>query len=132
MLQDTLTPRHSPPRTGRSYSLQFKARLVAVCERLGAPVASLAGEHGVDANVLHRWRKEHRQSLQSPDAESARFGRRDIYTYATTARPSRAQTGAVVVNSTPAFVAINLGLLALHIAHAVRPHEAPLTLTTSQ
>ncbi|MEG2048954.1 MAG: transposase [Comamonas sp.] len=129
MLQDTLTPRYSPPRTRRSYSPQFKAHLVDVCERPGASVAALAREHGINANILHRWRKEHRQRMQSSDEETARVDHLevDIDTRATTAMPSRAQTGAVVVNSTPAFVAIDLGSPpALRAAHAARPHEAPI------
>ena len=136
MLQDTLTPRYSAPRTRRSYSPQFKAHLVDVCERPGASVAALAREHGINANILHRWRKEHRQRMQSLDGETARVDHLevdiDIDTRATTAMPSRAQTGAVVVNSTPAFVAIDLGLPpALRAAHAVHPHEAPISPAAS-
>ena len=136
MLQDTLTPRCSAPRTRRSYSPQFKAHLVDVCERPGASVAALAREHGINANILHRWRKEHRQRMQSSDAESRRVDHHevdiDIDTRATTAMLSRAQNGAFVVNSTPAFVAIDLGLLpALRAAPAVHPHEVPISPAAS-
>ena len=124
MLQDTPTPR-------RSYSPQFKACLVDACERPGASVAALAREHGINANVLHRWSKEHRQRMQSSDAESAYVDHHDIDTRATTAIPSRAQTGAVVVNSTPAFVAIDLELPALRTTHAVRPEDAVPTPAAS-
>ena len=127
MLQDTLTPHYSAPRTRRSYSPQFKVHLVDVCEHPGASVAALAREHGINANILHRWRKEHCQRMQSSDAESARVDHHevdiDIDTRASTAMPSRAQTGAVVVNSAPAFVAIDLGLPpASRASHAVRQH----------
>ena len=137
MLQDTLTPRYSAPRTRRSYSPQFKAHLVDVCERPGASVAALAREHGINANILHRWRKEHRQRMQSSDAESRRVDHHevdidiDIDTRATTAMPSCAQTGAVVVNSTPAFVAMGLGLPVKCRANAVHPDEAPISPAAS-
>ena len=114
MLQDTLTPHYSAPRTRRSYSPQFKVHLVDVCEHPGASVAALAREHGINANILHRWRKEHRQRLQSSDGETARVDLLevdiDISSRATTVKPSRAQTGAVVVYSTPTCVDIDLEL----------------------
>ena len=134
MPQDTLTPGYSATRTRRSYSPPFKAHLVNVCERPGASVAALAREHGINANILHRWRKEHRQRMQSSDAESRRVDHHevDIDTRATTAMLSRAQNGAFVVNSTPAFVAIDLGLLpALRAAPAVHPHEVPISPAAS-
>ena len=49
-------PRYSAPRTRRSYSPQFKAHLVDVCERPGASVAAPARENSINADVLHRWR----------------------------------------------------------------------------
>ena len=140
MPQDTLTPRYSAQRTRRSYSPPFKAHLVDVCERPGASVAALAREHGINANILHRWRKEHRQRMQSSDKESARVDHHevdiDIDTRPSTAMPSRAQTGAVVVNSAPAFVAIDLGSPAMRPVQAIQSarrafNECPNICTTS-
>ena len=71
-------PCYSAPRTRRSYSPQFKAHLVDVCERPGASIAALAREHGINANILHRWRKEHRQSMQSSDKETARVDHHEV------------------------------------------------------
>ena len=75
--------------------------------------------------------------MQSSDAESRRVDHHevdidiDIDTRATTAMPSCAQTGAVVVNSTPAFVAMGLGLPVKCRANAVHPHEVPISPAAS-
>ena len=50
-------------RTRRSYTAQFKAQLVAACLQPGASVAALALEHGINANLLHRWRREHERGV---------------------------------------------------------------------
>ena len=60
MLKDSQSPRYSVPRTRRTYTPQFKAELVAACLQPGASIAATAREHGMNANVLHRWLKEHR------------------------------------------------------------------------
>lgn len=46
-------------RTHRTYTAEFKAELVAACQIPGSSIAANAGEHGMNANVLHRWLKEH-------------------------------------------------------------------------
>ena len=62
-------------RTHRTYSREFKAEMVAACLQPGASVAALALSHGMNANVVHRWLKEHaragRHQLGKPDASSA-------------------------------------------------------------
>lgn len=59
MLKDSQTPRDATRRTRRTYTRQFKAQLVAACQQPGASIAALALHHGMNANVLHRWLKEH-------------------------------------------------------------------------
>ena len=59
MLKDSQSPRYSVPRTRRTYSPQFKAELLTACKQPGASIAALAMQHGMNANVLHRWLKEH-------------------------------------------------------------------------
>ncbi len=59
MLKDPETTRYSTRHTHRTYTRQFKAELVAACQQPGASIAALAGSHGMNANVLHRWLKEH-------------------------------------------------------------------------
>ena len=62
MLKDSEISIHSGRRTHRTYTPQFKAELVAACQHPGASIAALAGQHGMNANVLHRWLKEHQRS----------------------------------------------------------------------
>lgn len=62
MLKDSEISRYSTRRTHRTYTPQFKAELVAACQKPGVSIASVAGQHGMNANVLHRWLKEHQRS----------------------------------------------------------------------
>jgi transposase-like protein len=72
MLNDSQPPRYSVPRTRRTYSPQFKAELLTACKQPGASIAALALQHGMNANVLHRWLKDHRQgTLLLSDGASA-------------------------------------------------------------
>lgn len=62
MLKDSEISRDTSRRTHRTYTPEFKVQLVAACQRPGASIAALAGQHGMNANVLHRWLKEHQRS----------------------------------------------------------------------
>ena len=59
MLKDSDIARYAARRTHRTYTPAFKAELVAACQQPGTSIAALASSHGMNANVLHRWRKEH-------------------------------------------------------------------------
>ena len=63
MLKEPQTQRYAQRRTHRTYTSQFKAELVALCHKPGASIAALALQHGMNANLLHRWRKEWTQGL---------------------------------------------------------------------
>ena len=52
----------------REYTAQFKAEMVAACQQPGISIAALALQHGMNANVLHRWIREWRQGLHRIDA----------------------------------------------------------------
>ena len=55
---DTIEPKK---RTRvRAYPPEFKARLVAESQQPGASVAKVALAHGLNANMLHTWRREAR------------------------------------------------------------------------
>ncbi len=41
----------------RRYSREMKAQVLAECEVPGASVAKVAMSHGINANVVHGWRK---------------------------------------------------------------------------
>ena len=71
MLEDTHTPRYKAVRTHRTYSPQFKAQLVAMSQQPGVSIAGLALQHGINSNVLHRWRKEWAQGLHRLAPEQA-------------------------------------------------------------
>ncbi len=47
-----------PSRGRRTYSPEFKAQLVAACRIPGMLVASVARNHGINHNILHRWLRE--------------------------------------------------------------------------
>jgi transposase len=58
----------------RRFDPQTKQWLVEACLERGASVARLARKHGVDANVLRKWIKRHREQLAeaaTPRADSA-------------------------------------------------------------
>ena len=66
MLKNSENSTSSPSRTHRTYTAQFKAELVAACGQPGVSIAALAGQHAMNANVLHRWLKEHQRSGRHP------------------------------------------------------------------
>jgi transposase len=41
----------------RRHSPELKARVLAACARPGASVARIALEHGLNANLVHKWRR---------------------------------------------------------------------------
>lgn len=42
----------------RAYPADFKARLIAECQQPGASVAQVALANGINANMLHTWRRQ--------------------------------------------------------------------------
>ncbi|WP_198674716.1 IS66-like element accessory protein TnpA [Rhodoferax ferrireducens] len=47
----------------RFYSPEFKLQVVGACAQPGASIAGLALEHGINANIVHRWLREHSQGI---------------------------------------------------------------------
>ena len=45
----------------RFYSLELKVQVVQTCAQPGASIAAVALQHGINANIVHRWIREHRQ-----------------------------------------------------------------------
>ena len=41
----------------RRHHPELKARILSECEQPGASVASVAMSHGINANVVHKWRR---------------------------------------------------------------------------
>jgi transposase len=59
-------------RIRRDHSPEMKARVLAECAVPGASVAKIAMAHGINANLVHTWRKLVREEPLKP-AETARF-----------------------------------------------------------
>ncbi len=52
----------SRPISRRRYGAELKAQVLAQCDAPGASVAKVAMSHGINANVVHRWRQLARES----------------------------------------------------------------------
>jgi transposase len=57
---DQLSPAVSSPKSRRRYSAEFKSRVVQACDEPGQSVAGVARRHGLNANLLQKWRKQAR------------------------------------------------------------------------
>jgi transposase len=62
-------PQAKPTR--RRHAASFKRELVQRSLQPGASVSGIALEHGVNANVLFRWKREHLRASSSARHESA-------------------------------------------------------------
>jgi len=116
MPKEIETARYLPRPTHRTYTPQFKAELVAQCQLPGASIAALATGHGMNANVLHRWLKEH--ALQ---------GRHQLVK--PTVNPACTATGARGALSPPpgnppGFIPVKLGA----VVHEPKPSELKVEL----
>jgi len=49
-------------RKRRRYGAELKAQILAECNAPGASVAKMAMAHGVNANIVHGWRKLAREA----------------------------------------------------------------------
>jgi transposase len=48
----------SKKKTRRRYGAELKQQILAECAEPGASVAGIALSHGINANVVHKWRRE--------------------------------------------------------------------------
>ena len=60
-------------RTRRTHSPELKAKILADCSRPGASVAQVAMAHGINANIVHGWRKRYRDSTMATARPVAEF-----------------------------------------------------------
>jgi len=49
----------------RRHSAELKQRILVACETPGASVARVALTHGINANIVHKWRRQARSSDNS-------------------------------------------------------------------
>ena len=131
-------PRYAVRRTRRTYSAQFKSRLVAACLQPDASIAALAREHGMNANVLHRWLKEHRAGRHpcGPDPASSQEvdpscdgdpGHPVVAAdrVSTSMTCPATQGGHVTRQRAPAFIAMDLGVPDARIAQPLQLLHSP-------
>jgi transposase len=55
-------------KTRRRYGAQFKAMVLAQCDEPDVSVAQVAMSHGINDNVVHRWRQLARQKQTAQSA----------------------------------------------------------------
>jgi transposase len=61
---------HSKGATRRRHGDELKAKVLIECGRPGASVAAVAQSHGLNANLVHKWRRQGRRreaALATPD-----------------------------------------------------------------
>ena len=68
---DTMTSEKTATR--KRYSKGLKAQVLAECDAAGASVAKVAMAHGINANIVHRWRKLAREGSGSMMGKSLEF-----------------------------------------------------------
>ena len=60
-------------RSRRRHEVQLKERVLAECAEPGASVAAVALAHGLNTNLVHKWRREangHAHAVAAPLAET--------------------------------------------------------------
>lgn len=60
-------------RKRRRYGREVKAQILAECEAPGASVAKVALSHGINANIVHGWRKKTRDREAEPSIVRREF-----------------------------------------------------------
>ena len=58
----------SKKKTRRRYGAELKQQILAECAKSGASVAGSALSHGINANVVHKWRREPGGALPALEA----------------------------------------------------------------
>lgn len=61
------------PAARRRYSAELKAQVMEQCDASGASVAKVALSHGINANVVHRWRQLAREGQTELAPRSSEF-----------------------------------------------------------
>jgi transposase len=57
----------------RRYSEEIKARVITECDAAGASVAKVAMSHGINANIVHRWRQLAREDRPGLPRSTSEF-----------------------------------------------------------
>lgn len=62
---------HSKGAKRRRHSDELKAKVLIECEKPGSSVAAVAQAHGLNANLVHKWRREGRPRAAANEAAGA-------------------------------------------------------------
>ena len=57
----------------RVHSAELRAKVLHACSQPGASVATIARLHGLNANVVHRWRVDERNAIMPMQGPSSGF-----------------------------------------------------------
>jgi transposase len=68
-IMDNNTPVKRPTKR-RSFSAEFKARILAACEQPNTSVARVALENNLNANLVHKWRRQAKEQTTNPSNPS--------------------------------------------------------------
>lgn len=99
MTSDTSSPR--PAR--RKHSAAFKAQILQACSEPGASLSGIAVAHGLNPNLVQRWRREARRSeLALPTAPA--------FIPIVTPRPAATPAAPAARQGTPAATSIEVRL----------------------
>jgi transposase len=61
---------HSKGATRRRHGDELKAKVLIECEEPGASVAAVAQSHSLNANLVHKWRRQRRPPPGTNDAKA--------------------------------------------------------------
>ena len=59
---------HSNTAPRRRHGAELKAKVLVECDQPDASIASIAQAHGLNANLVHKWRRRHRQRVRAIEA----------------------------------------------------------------
>jgi transposase len=62
-----------PSHKRRRYGAELKAKILAECNAPGTSVAKVAMSHGINANIVHGWRKLAREGTAAIDVVQREF-----------------------------------------------------------
>ena len=117
--------------TRRRHAAEFKRELVERCLQPGASVSAIALQNGVNANVLFRWRREHRRAA-SHVQESCPAPAVLLPVELATTMPTGSKTAAVAARSptSAGVIEIDIGTARVRLRGAVDDDNVRCVLQT--
>ncbi len=70
---------HSKTAPRRRHSAELKTRILAECDAPGASVAAVAQSHGLNANLVHKWRRGRGSSVVRVDTGIVELAGREAF-----------------------------------------------------